>query len=147
MGASPYKYFVNYQPDIHAALQDLRQREFQAGRYNPAVPFPNFPVGPRSPSPGAQHASIADALEDAEADGTRSILDLDHVAAQPEFGAVASLDPTVMQQLYGTTQPTRAMIEQNMDFLDDVERGQGVYIVVYKDGRPDEIFFAGYSYD
>lgn len=147
MGASPYEYFVQYQPDIHAALQELRQREFQAGRYNPAVPFPAFPVGPQSPSPGVQHASIDDALQAAEADGTRSILDLDHVAPQPEFGAVAPLDPNVLMQLYGTTQPTRAMVEQNMDFLEEVERGQGVYIVVYKDGHPDEIFFAGYSCD
>jgi hypothetical protein len=67
------------------------------------------------------------------------------VAAQPEFGAVVPVDPSVLQQLYGTTQPTRAMVEQNLDFLEDVERGQGVYLVVYKDGRPDEIFFAGYS--
>src|SRR5947209_7663030 len=107
MGASPYEYFVKYQPDVDAALQDLRQREFKAGRYNPVIPFPDFPVGPQSPLPGAQHASIADALQDAEADGTRSILDLDHVAAQPEFGAVVPLDPDVLQRLYGTTQPTR----------------------------------------
>lgn len=147
MGAEPYEYFVKYQPDVPAALQALRQQEFQAGRYNPAVPFPVFPVGPQAPSPGAQHASIDDALQEAAEDGTRSILDLDHVAAQPEFGAVAPLAPDVLQQLYGTTQPTRAMVEQKMDFLEDVERGQGVYLVVYKDGRPDEIFFAGYSCD
>lgn len=147
MGAHPYEYFVTYQPDVDAALQELRQREFQAGRYNPAVAFPVFPIGPRSPSLGAQHATIEDALEDSEADGTRSILDLDHVATEPEFGAVVPLDPDILRQLYGTTQPTRAMIEQNMEFLEDVQRGQGVYIIVYKDGRPDEIFFAGYSCD
>jgi hypothetical protein len=39
------------------------------------------------------------------------------------------------------------MIEQNMDFLEDVERGQAVYLVVYKDGKPEELFFAGYSFD
>jgi hypothetical protein len=39
------------------------------------------------------------------------------------------------------------MIEQNMEFFEDIERGQGIYIVVYKAGRPDEIFFAGYSCD
>jgi hypothetical protein len=147
MGASPYEYFVPYQRDIPAALEALRQREFRAGRYNPAVDFPVFPVGPRSPSPGAQHASIDEAMEDADADGTRSILDLDHVAEEPDYGAVVPLDPGVLQALYGTTQPTRAMIERNMEFLEDVERGQGVYIVVYKDGQPDELFFAGYSYD
>jgi hypothetical protein len=147
MGASPYEYFVKYQADVNQALQDLRQREFQAARYNPVVPHPDFPVGPHSPSPGAQHGSIDDAIQDAEADGTRSILDLDHVAAHPEFGAVAPLDLNILQQMYGTTQPTHAMIEQNMEFLEDVERGQGVYVVVYKNGQPDELFFAGYSCD
>jgi hypothetical protein len=147
MGAHPYEYFVKYQSDVDAALQELRQREFRAGRYNPVIPFPDFPIGPHSPSPGAQHASIDDALRDAEADGTRSILDLDHVAARPEFGAVAPLDPVVLQHLYGTTQPTRAMVEQNMEFFEDMERVEGIYIVIYKDGRPDEIFFAGYSAD
>jgi hypothetical protein len=39
------------------------------------------------------------------------------------------------------------MIEENMDFFEDLDRGHGTSIVVFKDGQPDEIFFAGYSYD
>lgn len=147
MGASPYFYFVPYQDDIEAALQELRQREFRAGRYNPVLPFPDFPVGPHAPAPGAQHATIAEAMEDADADGTRSILDLDHIADEPDFFAVTPLDEDVLEEFYGATQPTRAMIERNMDFLEDVDRGHGIYIIVYKDGQPDEIFFAGYSFD
>lgn len=58
-----------------------------------------------------------------------------------------SLPDDVLNDLYGTTQPTRAMVEQNMGFLEDVERGQGVYILLYRNGRPDEVFFAGYSFD
>jgi hypothetical protein len=147
VGAERFEYFVPYQPDIDAALQELRRREFEAGRYNPAVPFPVYPVGPRSPAPGAQHACIEEAIGAAGASGTRSILDLHYVAEQPEFFAVAPLQPQVLQQVFGTAQPSREMIEQNRSFLDDVERGQGVYIVVYKEDRPAEIFFAGYSFD
>ena len=44
-----------------------------------------------SPSQGAQHASIEEAFEDADADGTRSILDLDHFSEQPDFGAMTPL--------------------------------------------------------
>jgi hypothetical protein len=117
MGAEPYFYCVPYQDDIDVALQELRQREFQAGRYNPVMPFLPFPVGPNAPAPGAQHATIAEALEDSDADGTRSILDLDHVADEPDFGAVVPLDEDVLEELYGTTQPTHAMIESNMDFF------------------------------
>jgi hypothetical protein len=147
VGASPYWYFVKYQAEVGAALQELREREFAAGRYNPVLPFPDFPVGPHSPAPGAQHASIDEAMEDADADGTRSILDLNHVAERPDFFAVAPLDEGTLRRLYGTTTPTRAMVEQKMDFLDDVERGQGVFLVLYRDGQPDELCFAGYSFD
>ena len=147
MGAEPYFYFVPYQPDIDAALQELRRREFEAGRYNPVMPFLQFPVGPHSPAPGAQHDSIEEALEDSDADGTRSILDLDHISDEPDFGAVTPLGDDVLEALYGTTRPTRQMIEQNMEFFEDIERGHGIYTLVYKDGEPDEILFAGYSFD
>src|SRR3954447_22949677 len=126
MGAHPYWYFEKYNGDVESALAALRQREFKAGRYNPVIPFPDFPPGANSPSPGAQHASIEEAMEDSDADGTRSILDLNHVADEPDFCAVTPLADDILQDLYGTTQPTRAMVERNMDFLEDVERGQGV---------------------
>jgi hypothetical protein len=148
MGAEPYWYFEKFDGDVDAALQALRQREFKAGRYNPVIAFTSelFPIGPNSPSPGAQHASIEEAMEDADADGTRSILDLDHVADEPEFCAVAPLLDEMLEELYGTTQPTRTMVE-DLEFLKDVERGHGVYIILYKNGQPDEICFAGYSFD
>jgi hypothetical protein len=149
MGAEPYWYRVKYQPDIDTALQQLRRQEFLAGRYNPVTPFPFtlFPIGTRSPAPGARHASIDEAREAAAEDGTRSILDLDHVSDYPDFCAVAPLDEAVLRSLYGTTRPTREMLERKMDFLENVERGQGVYIILYKGDEPDEIFFAGYSFD
>jgi hypothetical protein len=34
-----------------------------------------------------------------------------------------------------------------MDFFEDIERGQAIYFVLYHDGKPTEIFFAGMSYD
>ena len=123
MGAEPYYYFVKYKPDVNAALQELRQREFRAGRYNPVMPFPQWPVGPHSPSPGAQHATIEEAQEDSDADGTRSILDLDHIADEPDFGAVVRLDDNLLEELYGTTQPTHDMLERDMEFFEEIERG------------------------
>ena len=43
LGAHPYFYFVKHNPDLNEALAELRQQEFQAGRYNPVIPFPSFP--------------------------------------------------------------------------------------------------------
>ncbi len=147
MGAEPYFYFVKYQPDINGALQKLRQQEFAAGRYNPVMPFLKFPIGPHSPAPGAQHDSIEEALGDTDADGTRSILDLQGIADEPDFCVAAPLDDQVLKRLYGTTKPTREMKIEEGDFWEDLERGHGIYIILYKDDQPDEIFFAGYSFD
>ncbi|QDU25429.1 hypothetical protein ETAA8_04970 [Anatilimnocola aggregata] len=147
MGSSPYWYFEKYNPDIDEALQTLRQREFLAGRYNPVILFPDYPVTANSPAPGAGHDSIDAAREDAAEDGTRSILDMDHVAEEPEFCAVSPLPGEHLEELYGTAQPTRAMVENEMSFLEDVDRGLGVYIILYRNGEPDEICFAGYSFD
>jgi hypothetical protein len=147
MGGEAYWYFVKYKPDLDSVLQELRDREFLAGRYNPAMPFLNFPIDPSKPGPGAQHDSIDEALEDSDADGTRSILDIQAIAEEPDFSVAAPLPEEQLQSLYGTTQPTRKMIEQNMDFLEDVDRGHCVYTLTYKDGQPDEVLFAGYSFD
>jgi len=147
LGGHPWFYFVEYEPDLNAALQKLREREFMAGRYNPAVDFPEFPVGPQSPAPGAQHDSIEEALEDSDADGTRSILDMERVGEVPDYGVVAPLPKEELMNLFGTNRPTREMVESSDELFDALERGQGVYVVVYDGGQPSEIFFAGYSFD
>ncbi len=90
---------------------------------------------------------MADALRASGADGTRSIIDLDRVADEPDFGAVTAPGDDALQALFGTTRPTREMVETNYDLWEDLERGQGIYIVLYRDDQPDEIYFAGYSCD
>jgi hypothetical protein len=65
----------------------------------------------------------------------------------PDFCTVARLPEDVLRNLYGTVQPTREMVEKNMDFLENVERGQGIYIILYQDGQPSQVRFAGYSFD
>lgn len=147
MGAHPYYYFVEYQPDIDAALQELRQREFEAGRYNPAQHFPQFPIRPDSSAPGAQHESIYEAMEDAAEEGTRSILDIESVSDFSEFGVASPLSEEDLQRYFGTAEPTREMISRTLDFLASVERGHCIYITVFESGRPRELFFAGYSFD
>ena len=147
MGGEPWYYFVAYQKDLQRALDELREREFRAGRYNPVVRFPQFPISGDAPGPGAGHRSIEAALEASDADGTRSILDMNRVGTDPDYGVVVQYPKESLVALYGTDKPTKDMVVGNMDFLNDVERGQGIYIVAYKDDKPAEIFFAGYSFD
>lgn len=147
MGGHPWFYFVEYEPDVEAALQKLRQREFEAGRYNPAVDFPAFPITEHSPAPGARHDSIEEAFEEADADGTRSILDMERVGDDADFQVVTPLARETLLELFGTERPTREMVEESEELFDALERGMGVYVIVYEGERPSEIFFAGYSFD
>lgn len=128
------------------AWSALRQREFRAGRYNPAESFPRFPVDLRH-APGCKHSSIDAAREDAGADGTRSILDVSRISAKPDFDAVAPLDQDEIMEFFGTTRPSAADLEATDELFDQIERGQGVYVIVFENGEPSHIFFAGYSYD
>jgi hypothetical protein len=144
MGGVPYFYFVKHQRDVDNALRDLRQREFDAGRYFPVV---MFPFEASSESPGRKHETIEDALNASGEDGTRSILDIDAITEESSFGAATRVAEDELVRIYGTATPTREQLERNMSFLDELERGHAVYVVAYKDGAPHEILFAGYSYD
>lgn len=167
MGASPYWYFFEYQPNISNALQALRQREFEAGRYFPVMHllFPVYPINENSPAPGAQHPSIDSACDAAAEEGTHSILDIDRVSEIPESCATCPLSVDELVNLFGTDKPTHELIESILikeeelvlweetgfdiyeSFWDTIQRGECRYIVVYDGEEPTEIFFVGYSFD
>jgi len=119
----------------------------QAGRYNPVVQFPEFPISGDYPGPGAKHVSIEAAIEASDPDGTRSILDMNRVGTAPDYCVVVPLAGETMFDLYGTDKPTKDMVVQNMGFFNDIERGRGIDMVVFSGDTPSEILFAGYSFD
>lgn len=92
--------------------------------------------------------SIDEALELADTEGTHSILDIAAVGDEPDFGVAAPLDEATIVELFGTSKPTRAQVEELWgDISEDLERWQAVYFAVYKDGRPSEYAFIGCSGD
>lgn len=173
-GGTPYYYFTEYQPDIDAALQKLRKAEFAAGRYDPGLSMHedadlgieymfqfDFPPNEGSIAPGPSHGSIDEALSAAVPSGTRSILDIRGISAQPMWFHATPLPDSVLVQLFKTAKPSRELVEAvllnrttksegfDLDrvFWDPIERGTARYFVTYKDGEPDQIFFVGYSLD
>jgi len=148
MGGHPYWYVVDYRSPVEDALQALRQREFEAGRYSPRTRFPEFPIDSNSPAPGPVHGSIDEALEASGYEGTRSILDLTRVSDKPELCSVTAVDDDILEDVFGTTKPNLDAVEENLfELLEDVERGQGIYVTIYEDERPSKLLFAGYSVD
>ncbi len=147
MGGHAYWYFVPHEQDVQAALDALRAREFAAGRYSPAIRYLKF----REPEFSSQRpkqrcSSIQAAIDAAAEEGTRSILDIERVGKKLDYGVAAPLSAKRLRELYHTEQPTHAMVDDH-EFFEDIPRGQCVYVIVYADGKPTELFFAGYSYD
>jgi hypothetical protein len=132
MGGMAWSYFVPYQENIEKALQELRERIFKSKQYRGSEVNP---------------ISIEEALSLTEEVGTASILDIMHVSENQEYSSVSPLLNDDLNYFFNTTMPTHEMIEQNQDIYDDIERGCGIYIIVYKNEKPDEIYFAGYSID
>jgi hypothetical protein len=152
MGAETWSCFTPYRESVAEALEACQQVELEAGRYRKPWGFQGI------------HASIAEATLAGDADGTCSVLDMMGVADSPrpsdfnledafesdaDFGfmQVAPLSTEQLIELFGTEQPTRSMIEPETKFYEWLDRGLGIYIVAYDDGKPSEIFFAGYSLD
>lgn len=132
MGAEPWSNFTKYDADVQRALDRLRNDVFAAGDFRYADEGPE---------------SIDEALEIADADGTASILDIRQISDEPEFCCAAPFTPAELQTYFGSEEPTRAQIESSDDYWEELDRGQARYAVVYANGQPAELYFAGYSFD
>ena len=124
MGAEPWIYFVPYEANIESALQKLRQREFSAGRYFPISGGSLKQLG-LSKAP----ATIDEAIELAAETGTQSILDIAGVGDDPDFGMVYPLPSDALVAYFQSVKPSRETVETNDDYLEEIERGHGVYII------------------
>lgn len=71
------------------------------------------------------------------------------VAGEPAEGKVAPVTDDVLDQLFGTHQPTVAAVERAIDndTLTGFARWEGAYVIAYAAGKPDTIFFIGHSGD
>src|SRR5579859_335014 len=105
MGAQPYWYFVPYQVNVHAALEALRMREFEAGRYSPVLRDVDFdPEALEGQRPGPAHDSIEAAVRETarSGEGTRSILDVERVGQPDELGVAAPLSEEALGDIFDT---------------------------------------------
>ena len=132
MGADPWTYYVPFEPSVADALEKLRRRVFADGEYRGAEWNPATPEA---------------ALEESGDEGTASILDILSVSDSIAICAVCPLPERRLIELLGTSRPTHEMVAANRGYFADLDRGQAVYITIYKDGKPHEYLFAGYSVD
>jgi hypothetical protein len=145
---APYWYLVPYDEDVQAALDELRMREFECGRYNPVMPRLDFiEPGFSRQYRKAQHDSIEDAIMDAGEEGTRSILDIHTVEERANFGIAAPFPKAAYMELYGTERPREKAVRANKEFLRWAAPAQCTYLVIYDEqDQPKHLLFAGRSF-
>jgi hypothetical protein len=97
--------------------------------------------------------SINELLEQCGEDGTHSILDMETISSSPGFRVIAPLPRASLLDFFGTDRPTHEMVAKWSDRNDPptsrslYERWEGIYIIIYKDTEPIEIYFEGASGD
>lgn len=176
MGASGWSYFVPYQGDIQKALDELRERVFQSGDYFGGRPgakrrYATIDALLRSKAEDGTH-SILDVGKISDTSKQNDVLEgvdrrtlmrkmqnlmaddpagFMRRAAREEFLSIGLVHPLSDEQLVktlGSLKPERRAVELAANTIgSSCSRGSGRYVVVYRDGVPDEIFFAGVSGD
>ena len=169
MGASGWHYFTPYREDVGQALEELRQRVFRSGEYGDWWQVGRMTDAELAALPPALRdvftkrrddirslqasrpppATIDEALQRAGEEGTHTILDICRgLSAGPGLTTAFPMPDDLMLAFFGTTCPTREQVEANRRARDEgPDRWECWYVVAYKDGRPDEIYFEGSSGD
>ncbi|HVU15279.1 MAG TPA: hypothetical protein VHD32_00025 [Candidatus Didemnitutus sp.] len=181
MGASTWSYLVPYAESPDQALQRLREDVFRQRKYGDGIPsademraqFEKLFGGGQDPAMRAQleasivkieelrsqiprmpePRSIEELLMQRAESGTHSILDIQGISPVPEFGAVSPMPGDDLVRIFGTSEPTREMVEallgdeRLMEHPLVSKRWQGVFFAVYGGGRPVEFCFVGTSGD
>jgi len=174
MGASGWRYHVDYDANIGAALERLRDEVFASGQY----------VKEEVEGAGLSEAEYRAQIDQEYSDqgvkdflmeewheardrppittpdellaaqpesGTHSIIDMAAgVNPEPAAFAVAPLTPHQLEEFFGSERPTREAVDTWLDSGGDAsvrDRWEGLYVVTHTDSVPTGITFAGASGD
>jgi len=162
-----WSYYAPYHPNIASVLTNLRQQVFARGDYhlahNPALQMnesqyraeiSDYPsiiqdemLNEWRYLTGLSQPDTIDALLIWNGnETTHSILDIEYVSDVPDYGVAAPLSDKALNAIFGTTHPTREQIENKALALQLLRTpNQATYIIVYKNHKPNEIYFVGVS--
>ncbi|MGW1163793.1 hypothetical protein ACWD48_37650 [Streptomyces sp. NPDC002519] len=147
MGASAWDYYVPYQEDLGAALEELRHRVFGAGDYYWVRGGDWLPEEERRPRPSTLDELWAD--EWTQHSGTHSILDVFQVQREDEEPEACAVRPVTAEEARKAT-GTERLTREHVPAIQDLarERWYGRCAILHDDhGRRHEIYFWGWSGD
>jgi hypothetical protein len=133
MGAIPFRYLVNYNKDVQAALTKLRLKVFKEKNYQGASDDTS-----ESPDQAFENAFTT-------IGSTQSILDIESVSTVAEPNRTSPLSDPELMKFFRTNRPTIKQIDENPSFWDAIKHGTARHITIYKDAEPSKLYFVGYS--
>jgi hypothetical protein len=131
MGATPFRYLVNYNKDIQSALDKLRLKVFKEKNYE----------GANSDTSGSPNEAFENAVTTIGSTG--SILDIESVSTSAQASRTSPLTDPELMKFFRTNRPTIKQIDENPTFWGAIERGTARHITIYKDAEPSKIYFVG----
>ncbi|WP_239516081.1 MULTISPECIES: hypothetical protein [unclassified Streptomyces] len=146
VGASGWEYYVPYQEDLGAALDALRRRVFETGDY-----YWDPDAEDDGGKPRGRPSTLAELWEDerVQEEGTHSILDMHRMlrpGEEPDYCTVQPVQPLEARRLARTDRPTRAHINALEPLAARSWFGRCA-VLHDAGGRPEEIYFWGFSGD
>jgi hypothetical protein len=156
MSANPafeWSYWVDYDPDISAALQRLRADVFARGDFateDSPIAVGNRLIIPNVP-PRPKPWTIEELLKREGKGGTGSILDITCISPKPTRRAISPFPESLLEEYFGSRTPSPSEVQEVYDFgsLEKfvTTRWSGIYVVCHFESKPSDIFFAGCSGD
>jgi len=161
MGASGWDYRVPYAGSVETALFAVQEQVLASGDFL----WPWDEYEPDEDDIVARPTSMAELNAAKEQEtfwdaGTHTILDVDHMAAgdDDEIGGIRPLTEDELTKWFGSVEPSAADFERIPMYLQRMHekgtlgdltetRWTGRSMVLYRDGKPDEVVFWGYSGD
>jgi len=135
MGGDAYYYIVDYEENFHAALEKLRRSVFLKGEFYGADRNPKTP---------------AEALENAQEEGTKSILDILQISDSPDYCCATPLTHQEKLDYFQSEFPSVEILDKLHEYNDfwlNINRGMAKIAVFYEGTIPKKLLFAGYSFD
>jgi hypothetical protein len=125
MGADPWICVVPYQIDVRNALAELQDR------------LRNQSMECGMPELGLSNIGC----------NCREVLKIKGVAEVCTPGCVSPLPSDILIDSFGSDAPSRTQVASHLEFFEELERGDNIYLIAFDMGEPTQIIFAGYSLD
>ena len=136
MGTEPWYVIEKWEQDLTPVLARAQSRALSTGEYGPSYS--------RGEPTNATIDEVREFYEQVDTI-SESVLDVRAIADEPGVCEAGPFSDEVLEEMLGSTTPSReTAIAQLSELWSCLASGQAAYVVLYRDGEPDEVLFVGH---